>query len=72
MNIQRQNLQPWLIELIDKMQHSTDISIKVSVDDEVFIAHDAKFLQRAIQNLLVNAANHQPMVAVVMVLVWRL
>ncbi|KGK01536.1 hypothetical protein ND16A_2990 [Thalassotalea sp. ND16A] len=54
------------------MQHSTDISIKVSVDDEVFIAHDAKFLQRAIQNLLVNAANHQPMVAVVMVLVWRL
>ncbi|WOH38026.1 ATP-binding protein [Thalassotalea fonticola] len=58
LNIQAQNLQPWLVELIEKIQHGTTISINIAVEDEVLIAHDAKFLQRAVQNLLANAVKY--------------
>jgi len=58
LTIAKENIYPWLIELIDRVQSTTSVQIDLTADERIIINHDINFLQRAVQNLLVNAVKY--------------
>jgi len=58
LNFVEKSIDVWLIPLIEKTQSSSAISIELINISDCIVRHDAKFLQRAIQNLLVNAIKY--------------
>lgn len=62
LNIQLQPCNGWIEETISKISQSTEIEISSTIPLNYSFPHDALFLQRALQNLVVNAvkyAEHQ-------------
>jgi len=58
LNFVEKNIKDWLVHLIEKVQSSSEVSIELINVPGCAIQHDEKFLQRAIQNLLVNAVKY--------------
>ncbi|TPH14569.1 sensor histidine kinase [Litorilituus lipolyticus] len=58
LEIKQGNMQPWLKKLVDRIQSTTSIAIKLNIKNELNINHDEKFLQRAIQNVISNAIKY--------------
>ncbi|PKI13233.1 sensor histidine kinase [Colwellia sp. 12G3] len=52
------DINVWLGPLIEKIQSSSKVTIKLTSERECFLKHDERFLKRAIQNLLVNAVKY--------------
>jgi len=52
------NINDWLETLVEKIQSSSEISIELINISDCIIRHDAKFLQRATQNVIVNAVKY--------------
>jgi signal transduction histidine kinase len=52
------NIVDWLVPLVEKIQTSSEISIELISSSDSVIRHDAQFLQRAIQNVIVNAVKY--------------
>lgn len=58
LNIVSKNILHWLNKLIKRVQITTHVSIELRSKAHELINHDEKFLQRAIQNLLINAIKY--------------
>lgn len=58
LNIINQDVSCWLDETLEKVSETTPITINLAFSNKQWVFHDAKFLQRAVQNMLVNAVKY--------------
>lgn len=58
LNIERNNLNDWLLALVNKINNASDISCELTIDGNINFYHDTNFLSRALQNLVANAIKY--------------